>query len=56
MRKLESGVRDHPLEHGSEAGASLFIVNPFTWKGIMTLLSTHPQTEDRVKRLQGLKL
>ena len=55
LRKLEHGVRDHPLEHGSKAGASLFIVNPFTWKGMMTLLSTHPHTDDRVKRLQGLK-
>jgi len=56
LKKLESGVRDHPLQSNSTAGASLFIVNPFNWKGFMTMLSTHPATEDRIKRLNGLAL
>ena len=55
LKKLETGVHHHPLKEGSPAGASLFIVNPFSWKGIMTLLSTHPPTEERVKRLEGMK-
>lgn len=56
LQKLEHGVKNHPLQFGSEAGASLFIVNPFTWKGFMTMLSTHPHTEERIKRLKGLSL
>lgn len=56
LKKLEEGVKEHPMRGGGEAGASLFIVNPFSWKGFMTILSTHPATEDRVKRLQSLKL
>lgn len=56
LRKLEDGVKEHPMQGASEAGASLFIVNPFSWKGFMTMLSTHPATDDRVKRLQALQL
>ena len=54
LKKLEDGVKEHPMKAGGEAGASLFIVNPFSWKGFMKILSTHPATEDRVKRLQSL--
>lgn len=56
LRKLEEGVKEHPMRQESTAGASLFIVNPFSWKGFMTMLSTHPATDDRVKRLHGMKL
>ncbi len=56
LRKLEEGVKEHPMRQESTAGASLFIVNPFSWKGFMKILSTHPATDDRVKRLQSLKL
>ncbi len=53
LHKLETGVRKHPLKASSKAGASLFIVNPFSAKGFMTLLSTHPATEDRIERLKS---
>ncbi|MBI5798214.1 zinc metalloprotease HtpX [Candidatus Woesearchaeota archaeon] len=55
LEKLEHGVHAHPMHNESTAGASLFIVNPFSWKGFMTMLSTHPSTEDRVKRLRAMK-
>lgn len=54
LKKLESGVRHHPMTKESSAGASLFIVNPFSWKGFMTMLSTHPSTDDRIKRLEAM--
>jgi heat shock protein HtpX len=54
LQKLEQGTRKHPLKFGSEAGASMFIVNPFTSKNFMKILSTHPSTEDRVNRLKSL--
>ncbi|HIP84452.1 MAG TPA: protease [Methanothermococcus okinawensis] len=49
--KLEKGVSMYPLEKGNPATAHLFIVNPFREESIMKLFSTHPPTEERVKRL-----
>ncbi|HIQ32925.1 MAG TPA: protease, partial [Methanothermococcus okinawensis] len=49
--KLEKGVSMYPLEEGNPATAHLFIVNPFRDETIMKLFSTHPPTEERVKRL-----
>lgn len=42
------------MEMGTEATSSLFIVNPFKGKSLLKLLSTHPSTEERVKRLRKL--
>src|SRR3989344_6005788 len=54
--KLDAGVKHNPLKFGSEASAHMFIVNPFTMKGVMSLLSTHPNMESRVGRLRSMKL
>ncbi len=56
LSKLEKGNRAQPLRHGSAATSSLFIVNPFTAGGFVTLFSTHPPTAERIKRLQELKV
>lgn len=34
--------------------AHLFIVNPLTGKGLMSLFSTHPPIEERVARLEKM--
>ncbi|MBT6995730.1 zinc metalloprotease HtpX [Candidatus Woesearchaeota archaeon] len=39
---------------GNKAAASLFIINPFSGGKFINLLSTHPATSDRVKRLRKL--
>ncbi len=52
LEKLEAGVKSHPLRQGNQATASLFILNPFSAKGLFTLFSTHPPIEERVKRLR----
>ena len=39
---------------GSPATAHLFIVNPFSGKGLVRLFRTHPSTEERIARLQAL--
>jgi len=44
----------HPESTAQAATASLFIVNPFSGKGILHLLSTHPPMEERIRRLQEL--
>ncbi|MFH1972370.1 MAG: zinc metalloprotease HtpX [archaeon] len=53
LEKLHQGNKTHPLK-GNEAGASLFIVNPFSAKGIVNLFSTHPPIDKRIKRLQNM--
>ena len=56
LQKLEKGIDHAPLrpQGTTEATAHLFIENPFKGKGLWTLLSTHPSTSERVKRLQAL--
>ncbi|MBD3313278.1 M48 family metalloprotease [Candidatus Woesearchaeota archaeon] len=54
LEKLHAGSKRNPIRMGSPATSSLFIVNPFSTKGIMSLLSTHPPMEERVKRLKAM--
>ena len=54
LKKLEKGNHKHPLRNGKNAHSSLFIVNPFTKKGIAGLFSTHPPVDERIKRLKRL--
>jgi heat shock protein HtpX len=53
LRKLEAGAQRIPLE-SNPATAHMFIVNPLRGGGMMKLFSTHPSTEERIQRLQGL--
>ena len=53
LEKLERGVTARPLRGAPEGGESLFIVNPFRADKIVNLFSTHPATEERVKRLRS---
>lgn len=54
LQKLEHGCKAHPMK-GNATTSSLFIVNPFTAKGLVSLFSTHPPTSSRVERLNKLK-
>lgn len=51
LHKLETASKLHPLKFGSTATENLFIVNPFSGRQFINLFSTHPRTEDRIKRL-----
>ncbi len=53
LLKLEQSAKVHPIKHGNEATAHMFIVNPFKG-GLMKLLSTHPQTKERIHRLEKI--
>jgi heat shock protein HtpX len=54
LAKLESGAAMLPTQ-GHPATASLFIVSPFAgMQSILSLFSTHPRTEERVRRLLEL--
>ena len=54
LRKIENSVERRPLTQGNPSSASLFIVNPFRGGGIIRLFSTHPPTEERIKRLKEI--
>lgn len=58
LEKISSNVKAHPLKQmgTTEATAHLFISNPFRGKGFINMFSTHPSTEERVKRLRSMKL
>ncbi|ASC72980.1 Protease HtpX [Halomicronema hongdechloris C2206] len=53
LETLETRGQEVPI-HGNPAFASMFIMNPLSKEGLMTLFMTHPPTEDRIKRLQEL--
>lgn len=56
LRKLEQGNRRAPMPAASEhpATAHLFIVNPLTGASLARLFSTHPPTEERIRRLEAM--
>lgn len=54
LRKLESAARSKPIRQGNPSTAHMFIVNPFAGVRLSGLFSTHPPTDERVKRLEGL--
>ncbi len=54
LEKLEEGNRRRPLDRGSPASSSLFIVNPFRGGSFITLFMTHPPVKSRVRRLEQL--
>ncbi|HLC97437.1 MAG TPA: zinc metalloprotease HtpX [Candidatus Nanoarchaeia archaeon] len=58
LEKIHANVAHHPFQAmgTTEATAHLFIHNPFTAKGLVSLFSTHPPVEERVKRLRALRL
>ena len=55
LNKLENGCRAKPLRFGNPTTSSLFIVNPFTAGGLVSLFSTHPPTKARIEKLNKMK-
>jgi len=50
LRKIEVAAKQVPLD-ANPATAHLFIVKPFLGGGVMSLFSTHPPTEARIRAL-----
>jgi heat shock protein HtpX len=55
LLKLEDFAKRRPMD-ASPTTAHMFIVNPLTGGGIAKLFSTHPPIEERVKRLQEMRM
>ncbi len=53
LLKLEQGTKQIPM-NASPATAHMFIMNPFSGRGLGSLFSTHPPVEERVRRLREL--
>lgn len=54
LKKLTAGVARAPMNDANPSTAPLFIVNPFSAKGVLALFSTHPPIEERIKRLEDM--
>ncbi len=55
LAKLDKAALRHKMGMGNEATASLFIVNPLKGQALMSLFSTHPSLDERVRRLRAMK-
>lgn len=54
LRKLHAASQAIPMLDARPATAHMFIVNPLTGGGLMSLFSTHPPMEERIARLESL--
>ncbi len=54
LLRLEQGSKDTPMQV-NQATECLYIVKPFSAKGVAGLFSTHPPIEERVKRLRQMR-
>jgi heat shock protein HtpX len=52
LRKIDAVSKRVPLD-ANPATAHMFIMKPFTGGGLMSLFSSHPPTEDRIRALLG---
>lgn len=53
LKKLENWRKKIPLR-GNPSTSHMFIVHPFSGRSLANLFSTHPKTEERIRRLEEL--
>ncbi len=54
LQHIEGAVKQIPMD-ANPATAHMFIMQPFSGRGLMGLFSSHPPTEERVKALMDLQ-
>lgn len=54
LEKIDMWAKRRPLAGPSPSTAHLFIVNPFRGDWLTRLFSTHPPTEERIRRLRAM--
>ena len=55
LRRLHASAQQLPMD-ANPATAHMFIVSPLTGRGLTSLFSTHPPMEERIARLENLRL
>lgn len=55
LEKLEAYSQRIPMQVGNPSTAHMFIVNPFKGSALLSLFSTHPPIEERIKRLRSMR-
>jgi heat shock protein HtpX len=53
LRKIEGAVKQRPLQT-SPAVSHMYIIKPFSGRGVLSLFSTHPPTDERIRRLTAV--
>lgn len=54
LERLEEGAKAIPMQV-NQAAEPLYIVKPFSGRGLASLFSTHPPIEERVRRLRQMR-
>ena len=55
LAKLETANERRPMNVGSPAQSSLYIVNPFRGSWLASIFSTHPPVAERIRRLKAMR-
>ncbi|MCD6215794.1 MAG: zinc metalloprotease HtpX [Candidatus Aenigmarchaeota archaeon] len=55
LEKISSFAYNHPMR-GNASTSHLFIINPFSARGLSSLFSTHPPTDERINRLRQMSI
>jgi heat shock protein HtpX len=55
LERLEAGAKAMPMQVNA-AAEPLYIVKPFSGRGVASLFSTHPPIEERVRRLRTMSV
>lgn len=54
LARMEQYARQRPMQRLNQATAHMFIINPFSAKGLTALFSTHPPIGERIARLRQM--
>lgn len=54
LAKISGGVQHVPMQNANAATAHMFIMNPLKGKSMLSLFSTHPPVEERIKKLNAI--
>ncbi|MCJ7429423.1 MAG: zinc metalloprotease HtpX [Candidatus Nanohaloarchaeota archaeon QJJ-5] len=52
LKSIDRSVQQAPMEDGARGASHMFIINPFGGDSLSKLFSTHPPTEERIRRLE----
>lgn len=55
LHKIAYGVQEHPMENAKPATAHMFIASPFSAGKAISLFSTHPPIDERIRRLSSMQ-